>query len=84
LTLDIFFRAEWGDGKYPQVLLIADFLTGKVTYLIIEAPEAVKERVGKGGIIDRPLAIPALVLDECLNEWKRQIKDHREELLSYV
>lgn len=63
---------------------MADFLTGTVTYLIIEAPEAVKKRVEEVGVTERPLAISALVLDECLNEWKRQINNYREELLSYV
>lgn len=64
--------------------MMADFIAGITTYLIIECPEAVKKRVEEGGVLDRPLALGVMVLDECLNEWKRQINKYRGELLSYV
>lgn len=84
LLPDTFFRAEWGDEKFPQVAIMADFVAGIVTYLIIEASDGVKERVKEGGVADRPLAIAASVLDECLNKWKEMINERRKELLSYA
>jgi len=84
LSVDIFFRAEWGVGKYPQIAITTDLRKGIVTYLIVEAPEAVKRRIKEGKVADRPLAIAALVLDECLNEWKIKITECRKKLLFYV
>jgi hypothetical protein len=86
---ELFYRSECGWHPHIQTAFVADFAANTATYLIIDCPEKVRDRIRNGirsnpRLLDRPLVLDALLLDECLKAWNDKVNQYRRRLLEYV
>ncbi|KAF2493022.1 hypothetical protein BU16DRAFT_564315 [Lophium mytilinum] len=86
---DLFYRSECGFHQHPQTAFVADFTANTATYVLIDCPDSAKARIvhsvtqSSPNVLDRPLAVDALLLDECLQAWHDRVSHYREKLLSF-
>ncbi|KAF2807182.1 uncharacterized protein BDZ99DRAFT_522805 [Mytilinidion resinicola] len=86
---ELFYRSECGFHSHPQTAFVVDFTANTATYILINCPDSAKTRIvhyvtqDSPHVLDRPLGLDALLLDECLKAWEDRVDHYRGKLLSY-
>ncbi|KAI9861048.1 MAG: hypothetical protein M1813_005477 [Trichoglossum hirsutum] len=82
-SFEMFYRGNCGWRDRTQTYFKCDFEKRTVTYLVVNCSEKAIKRITDKDVVGRPLALDALLADECLKAWQDAIIHYRTKLIEY-